>query len=81
MVSSNALMHDTGEIGDQHRPLVEAVLAGRPGEAEALAKQHNMTEGRKLFERLKEMELAEVVAMPPRPARRLKPVIVPHTGS
>src|SRR5205809_318605 len=36
MVSSNVLMHDTGEIGDQHRPLVEAILDGRPDEAEAL---------------------------------------------
>lgn len=82
MASSNALMHDTGEIGDQHRPLVEAVLAGRPAEAEALAKQHNMTEGRKLFERLKEIESAEVVALPPpRNPRRVRPVIVPRSGS
>src|SRR5439155_3402873 len=81
MVSSNVLMHDTGESGDQHRPLVEAILDGRPDEAEALAKQHNMTEGRKLFGRLKDIERAEVVAMPaPRPARRLRPVIVPRTG-
>jgi len=81
MVSSNVLMHDTGEIGDQHRPLVEAILAGRPDEAEALAKQHNMTEGRKLFGRLKDTERAEVVAMPaPRATRRLRPVIVPRTG-
>ena len=82
MASSNALMHDTHEIGDQHRPLVEAVLAARPVEAEALAKQHNMTEGRKLFERLKEIEQSEVVALPPpHNPRRLKPVIVPRTGN
>jgi DNA-binding GntR family transcriptional regulator len=81
MASSNALMHDTQEVGDQHRPLVEAILAGKPTEAEALAKAHNMTEGRKLFGRLKEMERAEVVSLPPPPnPRRLKPVIVPRTG-
>ena len=82
MASSNALMHDTREVGDQHRPLVEAILAGKPAEAEALAKAHNMTEGRKLFERLKEIERAEVVSLPPpRESRRLKPVIVPRSGS
>jgi DNA-binding FadR family transcriptional regulator len=56
MTSSNALMHDTGEIGDQHRPIVEAILAGRAGEAEALAKSHNMTEGRKLYNKLVQIE-------------------------
>jgi DNA-binding GntR family transcriptional regulator len=82
MASSNALMHDTREVGDQHRPLVEAILAGKPAEAEALAKAHNMTEGRKLFDRLKEIERAEVVSLPrPRESRRLKPVIVPRSGS
>jgi hypothetical protein len=68
-------------VGNQHRPLVEAILAGRPAEAEALAKAHNITEGRKLFDRLTEMERAGVVALPPaRESRRLKPVIVPRTG-
>ena len=56
MRSSNALMHDTGEIGDQHRPLVDAILAGQAGEAEALAKSHNMTEGRKLYTKLLQIE-------------------------
>jgi DNA-binding GntR family transcriptional regulator len=82
MASSNALMHDTHEVGDQHRPLVDAVLAGKAGEAEALAKAHNMTEGRKLFERLKVIEGAGVVPLVPRrEGRRLKPVVVPRTGS
>jgi DNA-binding GntR family transcriptional regulator len=82
MASSNALMHDTREVGDQHRPLVEAILAGKPAEAEALAKAHNMTEGRKLFDRLKEIERAEVASLPPpRESRRLKAAIVPRSGS
>ena len=82
MASSNALMHDTCEVGDQHRPLVEAILAGKPAEAEALAKAHNKTEGRKLFERLTEIERVEVVALAPRRGvPRLKPVIVQRTGS
>jgi DNA-binding GntR family transcriptional regulator len=82
MVSSNVLMHDTTEVGDQHRPLVEAILAGKPMEAEVLAKQHNMTEGRKLFERLRELEKSPVVPMPaPRSARRLRPVTVTRSAS
>jgi DNA-binding GntR family transcriptional regulator len=82
MVSSNVLMHDTNEVGDQHRPLVEAILAGQPAEAEALAKQHNMTEGRKLFERLRDMEHTDVVPMPaPRSPRRLKPVVMQRSGT
>lgn len=81
MTSSNTLMHDTREIGDQHRPLFEAILAGKPAEAEALAKAHNMTEGQKLFDRLKDMEKAEVVPLPPRrEPRRLRAVVVPRTG-
>jgi len=56
MTSSNALMHDTREIGDQHRPIVEAILAGQAGEAEALAKSHNLTEGRKLYNALLKIE-------------------------
>ncbi|HXQ41487.1 MAG TPA: GntR family transcriptional regulator [Candidatus Udaeobacter sp.] len=59
MTSSNALINDTREIGDQHRPLVEAILAGRAAEAEALAKSHNMVEGRKLFDRLRQIEQGE----------------------
>ena len=72
MPSSNALINDTREIGDQHRPLVEAILGRRAAEAEALAKAHNMTEGRKLYERLLQMEQGEgaaqaVVGEPRRP--------------
>ena len=82
IASSNAIVQDTCEVGDQHRPLVEAILAGRPAEAEALAKAHNMTEGRKLFDRLTEMERT---AAKPRAAsrdpRRLRPVVVPRARS
>ncbi len=59
MTSSNALINDTREIGDQHRPLVEAILAGQAAEAEARAKSHNMIEGRKLFDRLRQIEQGE----------------------
>ena len=62
MTSSNALMHDTREIGDQHRPLVEAILAGQAAEAEALAKSHNMTEGRKLYNKLLRIEQGAALA-------------------
>lgn len=68
MTSSNALMHDTREIGDQHRPIVDAILAGQAGEAEALAKSHNMTEGRKLFNALLKIEQgASLAASVPQP--------------
>jgi DNA-binding GntR family transcriptional regulator len=69
MTSSNALMHDTREIGDQHRPIVEAILAGRAGEAEALAKSHNMTEGRKLYNKLLLIEQGAALAGATAPAK------------
>jgi DNA-binding GntR family transcriptional regulator len=75
MRSSNALMHDTGEIGDQHRPLVDAILAGQAGEAEALAKSHNMTEGRKLYTKLLQIE-QRAALQPPSTAAKLPPSIV-----
>ncbi len=71
MTSSNALMHDTGEIGDQHRPIVEAILSGRAGEAEALAKSHNMTEGRKLFNKLSQIEQGAALTGAAAPAKPL----------
>ena len=69
MTSSNALMHDTREIGDQHRPIVEAILAGHAGEAEALAKSHNMTEGRKLYNKLLQIEQGAALAAAASPAK------------
>ncbi len=81
IASSNALIQDSREVGDQHRPLVEAILAGRPADAEALAKAHNKTEGQKLFDRLTELERSAAQPRgPTRDPRRLRPVIVPRAG-
>jgi DNA-binding GntR family transcriptional regulator len=81
LTNSNTLMPDPREIGDQHRSLLEAILAGKPEESEALAKAHNMTEGRKLCDRLKQLERAEMALLPSvRGRRRLKSVVVPCAG-
>jgi DNA-binding GntR family transcriptional regulator len=46
--SSDALIHEPGTIVDQHRPIVEAILAGDAESAGRFSEQHNMTEGEKL---------------------------------
>jgi DNA-binding GntR family transcriptional regulator len=43
--SSNALVLTTGEVVAQHRPIVEAILAGQAARAEKLAGAHSLDEG------------------------------------
>ncbi|WP_051236799.1 GntR family transcriptional regulator [Ottowia thiooxydans] len=54
--SSDALVESPEAILEQHRPLVEAILAGRSDEAGAHAEAHNLTEGEKLREHLAKTE-------------------------
>lgn len=53
IASSNALVVDPARIVAQHKPIVEAILAGRPAAAEREAKQHNVEEGELLVEQLR----------------------------
>lgn len=55
--SSDALVESPAAILEQHRPLAEAVLAGRADEAAQWAEMHNLIEGAKLREHLERTEL------------------------
>ncbi len=46
--SSDALVAEPGEIIEQHRPIVEAILAGNAEEAGRCSEAHNLQEGEKL---------------------------------
>lgn len=48
IASSNALIADPGDIEAQHRPLLDALLAGDGDSAARLFQEHTLTEGRKL---------------------------------
>lgn len=48
--SSNALVPTTEEVVAQHRPMVEAIVAGDAGRAEQLARDHNLQEGQVFLE-------------------------------
>ena len=48
IASSNALIADPGSIEAQHRPLLDALLAGDGDRAARLFEEHTLTEGRKL---------------------------------
>lgn len=61
--SSDALVESPEAILEQHRPLVEAVLAGRGDEAAAHAEAHNLTEGEKLRAHLARTEKAREPAL------------------
>ena len=52
IISSDALVGDPDELLEQHRPLVDAVLGGRPERAEREAVRHNTCEGEKLVAHL-----------------------------
>ncbi len=51
--SSNALILELSEVLDQHRPIVDALLAADPESAGTLSEQHNLSEGEKLLAHLK----------------------------
>ncbi|MFO1069915.1 MAG: GntR family transcriptional regulator [Geminicoccaceae bacterium] len=52
IAASNALLVDPEDIVRQHEPLVRAVLDGDAATAEALAREHNLSEGRILVAHL-----------------------------
>jgi DNA-binding GntR family transcriptional regulator len=54
--SSDALISDISTIIDQHRPIVDSILAGDVEASGHLSEQHNLTEGKKLSEHLKLVE-------------------------
>lgn len=52
--SSDALIPEPDQILDQHRPIVEAILQGRVEEAGRLSELHNIQEGGKLTDFLRQ---------------------------
>ena len=55
---SDDLIADPAVIVAQHRPIVDAILAGRPDESERLARSHNEDEGERLVSYLRSREVA-----------------------
>ncbi len=53
IASSNALATNPDEIVGQHRPIVDAIVAGRAEAAEALIREHHSSEGRRLAEHVR----------------------------
>jgi DNA-binding GntR family transcriptional regulator len=58
---SNALIVDPKGIVAQHRPIVEAIVSGRPAAAEREAKHHNIEEGSLLVVELRRSVAAKAV--------------------
>ena len=56
--SSDALLRHDMELVEQHRPIVEAIVAGDARRAEEESRKHNASEGRLLVEHLREVEAA-----------------------
>lgn len=54
--SSDALIMRPSIIVDQHKPIVDAILAGDAEEAGRLSEEHNLTEGEKLSNHLRKLE-------------------------
>jgi DNA-binding GntR family transcriptional regulator len=65
IATTNALLPDLSSIVSQHKPIVDAILAGRAREAAELSEAHNHTEGERLRRHLE-------VQGEKRPARRLR---------
>ena len=64
--SSDALIPDPAVIIEQHRPIVEAILAGDIKASGRLSEEHNLSEGEKLTAYLREIERqAEEKPRPP----------------
>ncbi len=68
--SSDALIPDSGTTLEQHWPIVEAILAGDADESGRLSEEHNLTEGEKLFEHLRQREEQEQDEPKPVAAKR-----------
>ncbi|HET6619056.1 MAG TPA: GntR family transcriptional regulator [Dongiaceae bacterium] len=52
IISSNALIMDLNQIVAEHRPIVQAIMAGEPDKAERLAREHNAPEAERASEAL-----------------------------
>lgn len=59
IASSDSLIADPDAIAAQHRPIVDAILAGEAERAALLAEEHNMVEGEKLVNHLRAEESQE----------------------
>ncbi|MEM5339628.1 GntR family transcriptional regulator [Paraburkholderia azotifigens] len=70
--SSDSLVESGDAIVEQHRPIIEAILAANVEEAGRLAEAHNMTEGKKLTAHLTTCDSPEIGLKPLVPAGRLK---------
>ncbi len=68
--SSDALIADGGTIIEQHRPIVEAILAGNADKGGRLSEEHNLTEGAKLSEHLRQRQDQEFDVPKPAAAKR-----------
>jgi len=63
--SSDALISDISAIIDQHRPIVDSILAGDIEASGHLSEQHNLTEGKKLSDHLKDIETKAIPSNAP----------------
>jgi DNA-binding GntR family transcriptional regulator len=54
--SSDALISEISTIIDQHRPIVDSILAGDVEASGHLSEQHNLIEGKKLSDYLRDIE-------------------------
>ena len=70
--SSDALVENGDAIIEQHRPIVEAILAKDIDEAGRLSEAHNMTEGRKLTSHLQSLDAPGIGLASVGPNGRLK---------
>lgn len=57
---------------DQHRPIVDAIRAGKPEEAGRLSEEHNLIEGEKLSTHLKRLEAGQPAEVGARPGRTVR---------
>lgn len=74
--SSDALISDISTIVDQHRPIVDSILAGDIEASGHLSEQHNLIEGKKLSEHLKlAEEKVDPKATPTAPAKKKAPKV------
>jgi DNA-binding GntR family transcriptional regulator len=61
--SSNALLTDLRQIVNEHKPIVDAIVAGKAREAERLARDHNAPEVEKLAEDMARSDASAVKAV------------------
>ena len=70
--SSDALISEISTIIDQHKPIVDSILAGDVTASGHLSEQHNLTEGKKLSDHLKHIEAKREPAKTAAPAAKKK---------